>query len=247
MLYQEPPTSKKPPILLMLDEFATTVGRVKVFDDAFTNIAGYGGRFAIILQTIDQLQSLFPERKGNQSWKTVYENAGLRLFFDAQGDTAEFVSQKLGPTTHGVIAPIGGPRQVQRQLHFANEVSYPMDDDTGQHVPDALFAFVEGWPPLRALRLCSHRDKEFAPLYDADSAAPAYKPDGLTPARRARLGMGAGVLTGGVNENFVANRPNHVPDPPKLSEAEMKTYLKRYGTETKDVLQEIGFLPKASL
>jgi hypothetical protein len=59
--------------------------------------------------------------------------------------------------------------------------------------------------------------------------------------------MGAGVLTGGVNENFVANRPNHVPDPPKLSEAEMKTYLKRYGTETKDVLQEIGFLPKASL
>jgi type IV secretory pathway TraG/TraD family ATPase VirD4 len=222
-----PPGSKEPPILLMLDEFATTIGRLKVFDDAYTNIAGYGGRFAIILQTVDQLQSLFPERKGNQSWKTVYENAGLRVFFDAQDDTAEFVSKKLGVTTVNQISPIGGAKQVQRQLLFPNEVSFPIGDD-GKHIPDAMFAFVEGWPPLRARRLCSYRDGEFVSLHDPDNAIPEFKPTGLTEWQQAQLGYGAGVEK---NAN-IADRlalQERIAETPTLTEKEREQYVKRYG------------------
>jgi len=207
-----PAGSSEPPVLLLLDEFATTVGRLKVFDDAFTNIAGYGGRFAIILQTVDQLQSLYPERKGNQSWKTIYENAGLRLFFDAQGDTAKFVSDQLGPTTVNQIAPIGGSRQVQRPLLFPNEVAFPTDE-LGRHVPDAVFAFVEGWPPIRARRLCSYRDAEFVGLHDPDAPIPEWIPAGKTDWELAQTG-GASLPA------LIADR-NPLPEPPVATQKDI--------------------------
>lgn len=212
---------KEPPVLLMLDEFATTVGRMKVFDDAFTNIAGYGGRFAVILQSIDQLQSLFPERRGNQSWKTVYENAGLRLFFDAQGDTAKFVSDQLGFTTVSQISPVGGAKQHQRKLLFENEVSFPTDD-YGRHVPDAVFSFVEGLPPIRARRLRSYADGEFVAFHDPDAPVPEYQPMGKTDWELAQEG-GKSELS-----PYVALR-NELPEPPKVSSKQIEQYSKISG------------------
>lgn len=216
------PGSKEPPILLLLDEFATTVGRLKVFDDAFTNIAGYGGRFAIILQTIDQMQSLYPERKGNQSWKTIYENAGLRIFFDAQGDTAEFVSSKLGVTTVNQIAPVGGARQVQRPLLFPNEVSFPVDEK-GRHVPDAMFAIVEGFPPIRARRLVSYRDAEFVALHESDAAVPEYKPTGKTDWQLAQEGGPSPTVS-----PLIADRPM-LEEPPRVTDEQMAAYSRFTG------------------
>lgn len=221
--WQVAPDSDELPILLMLDEFATTVGRMRVFDDAYTNIATYGGRFAIILQTIDQLQSLFPERKGNQSWRTVYENAGLRLFFNAQDETAEFVSKKLGVTTRSQIAPVGGSRQVQRQLHFPNEVAFPINENTGQHVPDACFAFAEGWPPIRARKLRYYADSEFAGQFNPEPMAAPKRPTGRTEWEQASLGYGAGV---GESTAALGNAREVPKAPPAVSKAEEDAYAK---------------------
>lgn len=174
------------PVLFMLDEFATTVGQMRAFEDAYTVISGYGGRFASIIQTIDQLQSLYPERRGRQSWKTVIENSGLQVYFNARKATAEFVSQQLGPTTVSQIAATGGPRQVQRPLLYPNEVSFPVMSD-GTPVPDALFAFVEGLPPIRAKRLVSHRDPEFTALHNPKKALPRVIETGKTEYELAEM------------------------------------------------------------
>ncbi len=222
----ESPGSGKPPALLLLDEFATTVGRMKVFDDAFTNLAGYGGRFAIVLQSIDQLQSLFPERKGNQSWKTIYENAGLRLFFDAQGETARFVSDQLGMTTVNQISPVGGPKQVQRKLRFENEVSFPTDDQ-GRPVPDAVFGLVEGFPAVRARRLKSYRDAEFVRLHDPDAPVPEHVPTGLTDFQIALRGFPK-PLPSQARPELVAER-GPLPEPPRATIEQKGDYLRLGG------------------
>ena len=187
VMLREADREKDLPILFMLDEFATTVGKMGVFDNSFTVIAGYGGRFALILQTIDQLQSLYPERRGVQSWKTVVQNSGLQLYFDAVKDTAAYVSAELGMKTEPVISPIGGSREVQRPLLYPNEVSHPVDE-AGRHVKDGIFAFVEGFPPIKSRRLCSFRDPEFVALHNPKDKITRAVPSGVTLYQEA-LGL----------------------------------------------------------
>lgn len=225
-LWQVPPGSKEPPVLILLDEFATTVGRMSVFDEAYTNIAGYGGRFVTVLQTIDQLQTLYPVGRGTQSWKTVYESAGLRLFFNAEGETARFVSEMLGKKTDFTPSPIGSSNAMSRPLLFPEEVSFPRDNQ-GRHVPEAVFGFVHGFPPIRATRLVYHRDEEFRGQFNPEPVPKPFRPEGLTWAQEAERDIRAGVGFNG--DSLERVREERKQEPPRVREEDLKKYAEMSG------------------
>ena len=152
------------PMVFMLDEFANSVGQMGVFDQAYSQIRGYGGRLAVVLQTIRQLKDLYPESRGNSvSWGTIEETSGLAVYFKADGGTAKHVSDRLGVTTKPQPAPIGGSKQVQRPLRFPDEVSSGKLD-AGL---DTVYAFTGG-NRLWARLIVADKDARFCDLYNPD-------------------------------------------------------------------------------
>ncbi|MEG4917686.1 type IV secretory system conjugative DNA transfer family protein [Microcoleus sp. B7-D4] len=211
------------PTLFMLDEFATTIGQMRAFEESFTVIAGYGGRFAMILQTVDQLQSLYPERRGTQSWKTIMENAGLKVFFNAREGTAEYVSKRMGVTTVNQISAIGGSKQIQRPLMFPEEVMFPKDPN-GNFVPDAVYAFIEGLPTVRARRVFSYRDAEFTRLHDPNKEEPDFIESFESEWEKAEKYTSAGVPM-----DKLWKPPTN---PPKVSQKDIEAQQKISGWDT---------------
>lgn len=211
------------PILFMLDEFATTIGQMKAFEESLTVIAGYGGRFAMIIQSIDQLQSLYPERRGTQSWHTLIENAGLSVFFNARGGTARYVSERMGQTTIPQLSATSQTKMVQRALLLPDEVSHPVDPH-GEFVPDAVFAFVEGLPPIRARRLVSYRDSEFVNLHDPNRVDQQTLHGELTEWEKVEQYQASGVPRDSDHE---------LPkDPPRITQEDLRAQNRAGGWDS---------------
>src|SRR5690606_28157338 len=79
------------PVLMMLDEFAA-LKRMRVLENAAAQIAGYGVKLAVIVQTLTQLKDLYKD-----NWETFVANAGVKLF--ACNDdhfTRDYVSKLIG-------------------------------------------------------------------------------------------------------------------------------------------------------
>lgn len=226
-LWQVVPGSGELPTLLLLDEFATTVGRMGIFEESYTNIAGYGGHYVTILQTIDQLQTLYPSGKGKQSWRTFYDNAGMRLFFNAEGNTADFVSERLHSKTEFVSSPIGASNEHARPLLFPPEVQFPRNNQ-GNHVPDTVFALVHGFPPIRARKLAYYRDSEFAGTFNPVPVPPQYVPSGPTWWHEAERGSHAGVGESS-SSPLERKRKERKTEPPRVSTEDIAKYAELEG------------------
>ena len=81
------------PVLAMLDEFAQ-LGTLKIISDVMGIGRGYGVQLWPVLQDLNQLQELYPQR-----WQTFLGNAGAQIFFAPRDvNTAEYVSKKCGVT-----------------------------------------------------------------------------------------------------------------------------------------------------
>lgn len=132
------------PVLFMLDEYARAVGRLSAIDNALPQIRGYGGRFAFVLQTIGQLKELYP-----QGWSTFEETCGLRVYLQSEGETAEHVSKRLGPTTTTVPSS-SGFTQTGKPLQFPQQIE-GLDERT-------VVAFVSRLNPLMCHRITTHED-----------------------------------------------------------------------------------------
>lgn len=82
------------PALMILDEMHI-LGSMDALQTAAAFIAGYGVRIWSILQDLNQLQDLYPQR-----WETFLGNAGLLQFFGINDQrTLEYVSKRLGHIT----------------------------------------------------------------------------------------------------------------------------------------------------
>jgi len=170
------------PVLFLLDEFANTVGRLDVLDRAYSQIRGYGGRLALILQDIDQLQSLYPEGRGVLSWRTIEGGCGAAIYFNARTHTAEHVSRRTRVTTASEASGAVGLHQMAAPLAFPEDVEFPKE-----YGPETLFCFVEGVRPFKAKRLTSWRDQEFAALHDPSAAPSSRREEGSERIVRASM------------------------------------------------------------
>lgn len=94
MVFEKESLKPDPPVLMVLDEFAT-LGHMSAIENAAGFIAGYGVKLWVILQDLGQLKSLYRER-----WETFMGNAGVVQVFGLNDATSlEYVAKRLGTTS----------------------------------------------------------------------------------------------------------------------------------------------------
>lgn len=85
------PAPDRPPALFILEEFHT-LGHMPVIETAVAYAAGFGVKFHVILQDLNQLKRHYPN-----SWETFIGNAGvLQIFSNTDSTTLEYVSKRIG-------------------------------------------------------------------------------------------------------------------------------------------------------
>lgn len=152
-LENTPPRPGAPPVLLMLDEFAT-LGHMPSLEKAAGLLAGAGVKMWPIIQDLGQLESIYGNR-----WGTFIGNAGVTTWHALGGDamTGEYLSKRLGTTQYyekenpsgaftgraaaGLLN--GGGRWVTDQLAHPHELERGLARETGK-----LLALSPGWPPM---------------------------------------------------------------------------------------------------
>lgn len=115
----------RPPILFMMEEFAT-LGHMEIMERAAAYFPGFGVKLWVVLQDITQLQHYY-----KSGWETFLGNAGLLQFF-ANGDeeTLRYAASRM----EKLIAPFELRTAFSRQRH-------------------SQLLLMEGMPPAAALRL----------------------------------------------------------------------------------------------
>lgn len=92
--FEQDPIRPDPPVLMVLDEFAT-LGYVSTIENAAGQIAGFGVKLWPVLQDLGQLKALYKER-----WETFMGNAGIVQAFGLNdATTLGWVSKRLGTTS----------------------------------------------------------------------------------------------------------------------------------------------------
>jgi type IV secretory pathway TraG/TraD family ATPase VirD4 len=81
------------PILMLLDEFAG-LKRMEIIESAVAQIAGFGVKMFFVLQTLDQLKSVYKD-----NWETFLANCGLKIFFNLEDNfSRDYVAKMIGET-----------------------------------------------------------------------------------------------------------------------------------------------------
>ena len=163
----------KPPLLFLLDEFAS-LGRLEPVARAMGLMAGYGIQLWPILQDIHQLRSVYGQDAG-----TFLSNAGcVQLFNVGDIETAEWVSRSLGDTTvdhyTGSDLDETGGAMFEGRPDWSGRT--PANDqiarrplltaDEVRRLPaDELLLLIAGAPPVRAVKLRYFADREFKGMF----------------------------------------------------------------------------------
>jgi type IV secretion system protein VirD4 len=92
--FEREPAKPSPPVLMVLDEFAT-LGHMRTIEDAAGQLAGFGIKLWPILQDLGQLKALYKDR-----WQTFLGNAGAVQFFgNSDLTTLDYIAKRLGTTS----------------------------------------------------------------------------------------------------------------------------------------------------
>ena len=98
--------SRRVPVLGILDEFKSAVGRLGVIETAMGLAAGYGLQLLPVLQNLSQLQELYP-----QGWETFLANSGFNIFFAPRDKTtSDYLSEMSGITEVRTVSKSFGER-----------------------------------------------------------------------------------------------------------------------------------------
>ncbi|WP_084506409.1 type IV secretory system conjugative DNA transfer family protein [Geminicoccus roseus] len=80
-------------VMMFLDEFAG-LKKMDVIENAAAQIAGFGVKLFIILQTLGQLKEVYKD-----NWQVFLGNSGLKIFFQIEDEfTRTYLSKQLGET-----------------------------------------------------------------------------------------------------------------------------------------------------
>lgn len=152
-LEKTPAVTGAPPVLLLLDEFAT-LGYMASLEKAAGLLAGSGVKLWPVVQDLGQLEAIYGRR-----WGTFIGNAGVTTWFALGGDpmTTEYLSGRLGQTQYYERQEPGGTftdrarsgllrgqgQWVNAPLMYPHEVERAFARETSR-----LLALAPGWPPV---------------------------------------------------------------------------------------------------
>jgi type IV secretion system protein VirD4 len=195
------PEENKHRLLMLIDEFPR-LGKLPLFADALSFLAGYNIKVMLVMQSKSQLDS--PDSFGIAN--TIIESCKIRSLYTPQDpDTAQWISEALGPKTevhqqttytgHRLAFWLGhimvADQESARPLMDAAEVC--------KLAPTDCILLVAGYPPFRVKRLKYYEQREFMEranlpvLCLASQSTYPFKP---RPRPNPWAGRGVGVAGG---------------------------------------------------
>lgn len=145
--------SRRVPVLGILDEFKSAVGKLSVIETAMGLVAGYGLQLLPVLQNLSQLKELYPE-----SYETFLANAGFQVWYAPRDrTTSEYVSSMTGVCEVRTVSKslqVPGAGEPAVNLSFAQHTKpYLLPHETRNLRPDEMLIFGEDLPGvIRARR-----------------------------------------------------------------------------------------------
>lgn len=145
------------PLVFLMDEFAQ-LGHFEVVKDAMPVIRGYGVRFCIIIQGLNQLVEHYKEG-GDEFLSNT-----LKVFIGAEDTkTAEKISEMCGDTT---VKTLSTDMKTKRDTASYTSRRLITVGEVMQAQVEAPFIIMGGMKPLRAQRITYYKDKTFSGKYD---------------------------------------------------------------------------------
>jgi len=161
--------SRNVPVLGILDEFKSAVGKLGVIETFMGLGAGYGCQLLPVLQNLSQLQELYPE-----GWETFLANSGFKIFFAPRDKTtSDYLSDMAGVCEARTVAKSLSEKpngDLSVNLSFAQHArKYLLPHETRDLPGDEMLVFGEGIPGvIRAGRRPYFLSPEFKGCFDPD-------------------------------------------------------------------------------
>jgi len=189
-----------PPVLFLLEEMGTALGRLSMIESGFGLMAGYGVILKGFLQDFNQLKTLYKD-----NWETIIANCGVIQCCGVNDlFTSDYLSKLCGTSTIEFISEASA----QRRASLASDPDYYSREDqvisrpliTPSEIrvmhPSAQLMILANAHPATAYKTAyfldaRYRDKRGKPLFDLH---PDYAGTPLSPAidfTRAGLDIGA--------------------------------------------------------
>ena len=159
------------PVLGILDEFKSAVGKLGSVETLLGMGAGYGCQLLTVIRDLPELKELYP-----QSWESWLSNAGFQIFFRPRDwTTSEYISRMAGMTeVHSTSRSFAAQKITLSSGSQGRR--YLLPEEVRELPGDESLVFVEGVPGvIRAGRRPYDQSPEFAGRYDEDPYHAAKK------------------------------------------------------------------------
>lgn len=184
----EPGPNEPWPVMIMIDEFQQ-MGAMPYIERAIHTLASYGGRIAMIAQSLSALDKIY----GKEGRASLENGAGLKLYITPRDEqTVKEVSASVGKTTQEAITTSYG-----RNKGFAGAQSTsvrleerPLLSETQARFmdPDDVIILASPQQPIIARRIKYFEDPTFIAMMDAQKGYQLPMPPAPKIAGNDRLG-----------------------------------------------------------
>lgn len=200
----EPGIDERWPVMIMIDEFQQ-MGAMPYVERAIHTLASYGGRIAMIAQSLSALDKIY----GKEGRASLENGAGLKLYITPRDEqTVKEVSASVGKTTQEAVTTSYGRNKgfVGAQSTSVRLEERPLLSETEARFmdPDDVIILASPQQPIRVKRIKYFEDPTFAAMM-ADQKGIAHPfPPAPQAAGNDRLG----------SRTMRSNKPMTVLDEP---------------------------------
>jgi len=194
----EPGTDEPWPVMIMIDEFQQ-MGAMPYLERAIHTLASYGGRIAMIAQSLAALDKIYgPEGRGS-----LENGAGLKLYITPRDElTVKEVSASVGKTTSEAVTMSFGQSKgffgAQSTTSRLEERPLLSETETRFMDPDDVIILASPQHPVKARRIKYFEDPKFSAMMDAQEGMQLPYPPQQKPELVAVKGAVRSVATKGV-------------------------------------------------
>ena len=216
----EPGLDEPWPMMIMIDEFQQ-MGAMPYLERAIHTLASYGGRIALIAQSLASLDKIY----GPEGRESLENGAGLKLYITPRDErTVKEVSASVGKTTREAVTRSYGRNKglIGPQSTTARLEERPLLSETEARFmdPDDVIILAPPQHPIKARRIKYFEDPTFARMMDMQDGKPLPYPPVRAEHAERKLGEEREKIE--VSAKDVAAKPdaaNARCDPTKLKVA----------------------------
>lgn len=177
-------------VLFLLDEFKH-LGKLEAIETAVTTIAGYGGRFMFIVQSLSALTGVY-EQSGKENFLS---NTGVQVFMaTADDETPEYISKSIGEYTFSAKSRSYDSKQWwNTNIQQSEQGEKLLRPEQVRLIADHMqIVLVKGQPPLHMHKIKYYSDRKLKKIFNAQSGSlPIPQPLSLSAPFKTTAAVGS--------------------------------------------------------